>query len=239
MHTATSWRLRDLSSLNFPTIGSIYLQFGGMGKGHGSKPTVSTSHKQILMISPKWKKLFGWVGIRKITLLRWFFTCWYRRVLTPLEAEFFLMLVDDFSKQFPSVYVLQQQLKCNSIQGKTYLQWCESGWRGKFKPGKLDLEDLRWLLVDCCKMLLFDQRASKGLLSNGWFLKRLSYFITIFHSVDYSVKHKKGRKRGHNDHGHLPSNRAAREADRIGGNLENTSLLQNRLLAWLRNLLSP
>jgi len=238
MHTASGWRLRDLSSLDFPTLGSIYLQFGSMSKGHDTYAT-TTSLNPILTISPKWKKLFGWVGIKKITLLRWLFTCWYRRVLSPLECEFFLMLVDDFSKQFAEVLVLQQQLRHNSIQGKTYLEWCEAGWRGNFRPGKLELEDLRWLLVDLCKRLLFDQRASKGLLANRWFLKRLSYFITIFRSVEKFVKKKKGRIRGHNDHGSLPRNQAARKADREGGNLENESLLQNRLIAWLRNLLSP
>lgn len=239
MRTAYRRGLLDLSLLDFPTLVSIYLQYGSMCKGRGTCSTASTSFNPILSISPKWKKLLSWVGIRKITLLRWFFTCWYRRVLTPLELEFFLLLIDDFSKQFPDVFVLQQQLKHNSITGKTYLQWCESGWRGKFIPGKLELEDLRYQLETLCKRLLFDQRASKGLLANRYFLRRLSHFLVIFRSENRLVKIKKGRKRGHNDHGSLPRNRIAREADRLGGNLENESLLQNRLLNWMRNLLAP
>jgi hypothetical protein len=149
------------------------------------------------------------------------------------------MLIDDFSKQFPEIFILKSQLKHNSLTGKTYLGWCEAGWKGKFRPGKLELEDLRFALETLARKLLFDQRAAKGLLSNRYFLKRLSFFLVKFRSVDRSVKNRKGRKRGHNDHGSIPCNRLEREANRVGGNLENENLLQNRLINWLRSLISP
>jgi hypothetical protein len=230
----------SLNSLEFPTLVDIYLRFGFMDKGHGSNPKSFHSTTTNLHLSPRRKRLLKWTGLRRITLLRWLFTCWYRRRLTWIEQELFLTLLDGFSKQFYWAYTLQSQIKVHKMGIHKYLDWCSVGWTGSFKvPAKLDVEDLRCHLTDACKTLLLDQRASKGLLANTWFLRKLSTLVTAHRSEKAVRKVRRGRKLGHNDHGSLPQNQAARESDRLGGSLESEALLQNRLLYWLRNLLAP
>lgn len=224
-----------------PQLQECYLLRGNMDKDHGTDQSkVSIRSNPTIQLSPKWRRLIGMMSIRKITVLRYLFNCWYRRVLNWLEQDLFLTLVEDFSKSDPSCWFLLQQIRNHKIGRNSYLQWCELGWKGSFRiPDPFEIEDLRFQLETFARKLIFDQRALKGLISNKYFLRRLGFLLITIRSESVGKKIKRRRKRGHTDHGSLPSNPLAREADRIGGQIEFLDRVHNRLIVWLRNLAPP
>jgi hypothetical protein len=148
-------------------------------------------------------------------------------------------LLRDFSRSEVWAYTLLFQFRTNNPTGKTYLQWCESGWAGKFSfANGLEIEDLATHLYDAAKTLLFDQRACKGLVSNRWFLRRLAFFLTTKLSESVGIRVKRRRKRGHTDHGSLPSTTGL-DADREGAESEYRGKLGYQLICWLKSLFPP
>jgi hypothetical protein len=148
-------------------------------------------------------------------------------------------LLRDFSRSEVWAYTLLFQFRTNNPAGKTYLQWCESGWAGKFSfTNGLEIEDLATHLYDAAKTLLFDQRACKGLVSNQWFLRRLAFFLTTKLSESVGIRVKRRRKRGHTDHGSLPSTTGL-DADREGAESEYRGKLGYQLICWLKSLFPP
>lgn len=230
----------DALLLNPPNLFMCYYQMVSMSKGRGNDDNRTNRPSLQLQISPRWRKLLGMTGIKKITLLRYLFTCWYRRALTWAEIALLQEILDDFSKSDSSLFIFNRLTRYNPILGTTYLQWCENGWRGKFAkiPYPLELEDVRFHLELVARRLLFSQRAFKGIVLNRFFLKKLGYLVVPHRSESLGIKVRRRRKRGHTDHGSLPSNQMARAADREGAELELRSDL-NRLITWLRNLLPP
>jgi hypothetical protein len=224
-----------------PTLIECNLVKQSMDKGRGFGTTSSSTrlHHQ-LQVSPKWRRLVGMLNLRKITLLRYLFNAWYRRVLHWIECDLFLSLLEDFSKSDPWSSIVLSQMSHNSLKGTTFLGWCENGWKGNFRfPAELEIEDFRWILEQGTRNLLWCQRACKGLVSNRFFLRRLGHLLVKHRSESLGIKVKRGRKRGHTDHGSLPCNAAAREADRQGGNKEFQERLSTRLITWLNSLLPP
>lgn len=223
----------------YPTLEHCYRLRVSMDKGRDHVDSRNHRHKSTLQISPKWRQIAGWLGLRRITLLRYLFNCWYRRVLVWYEQMLFLELLEDFGQREDWAYFLLQTLRYAPMRGTTYLKWCAQLWTGKLRPGLLEIEDCRWLLEKGARRLLWNQRASKGLVLNRWFLRRLGFLLSEHRSEVLGVKVRRGRKRGHTDHGSLPCNSAAREADAEGGRMEHAHRLTTRLISWLKAMLPP
>jgi hypothetical protein len=223
-----------------PTIVEAYLVRCSMDKGRGTGDNQFHPPKSQIRVSPRWRRILGMLNLKKITLLRYLFSCWYRRALHWLEQDLFLELLGDFSKSEFWAFTLKYQLKHQTFGRNSYLEWCQLGWTGGFRiPDPLEIEDVRWHLETACRRLLFGQRAFKGLVSNRFFLRRLGYLVVPFRRESLGIRIKRRRKRGHTDHGSLPQHTSTREADREGGEQDLRSRLSSSLVTWLNSLLPP
>lgn len=233
-------RWQSLDSLIPPTLHQAYAIHQSMDKPRGFGTTDPTSHNYILL-SSKWRRLVGMLAMRKITLLRWFFNCWYRRGLSYVEKDVFLTLVEDFSKTSAEFWILNFLLRTQPIENESYLQWCDRGWKGGFRVpyAEWDLLDLRYQLEQAGRRLLMTQRAVAGLSLNRNFLRRLGILLCPIHRKSEGIKCKRRRKRGHNDHGSLPRNAALAKAEQEGSEEEFQRSLSSRLLTWLKVVLPP
>lgn len=217
-----------------------YLTRVSMDKGRGTDASSTIRSYQTVQVSPKWRRLLKHTGIRRVTLLKYLFSAWYRRALEWREQDLFRQLLEDFARQDAGALLLLRQLKHNPIKRNSYLEWCELGWRGCFRvPDPLELEDFRWQLESFCRRYLFSQRALHGLVLNRRFIAKLGWLLAPFRRENIGKKIKRRRKIGHTDHGSVPSDSSVREANLFGGEEENRSLLRNRLVWWIRSLLPP